>query len=365
MSALSEDWTPEDGPPDTPLFDDVPEADDGATPPVLELVSAAPKRVEASRAIDGASFITAEPDTIPAAWGSGDQVLWANGEGLMIVGPDGVGKTTLIQQLALARIGLRDSLLDQPVVTTARKVLYIAADRPRQAARSFSRMVSEFDHDTLRERLIVWRGPLPFDITREPTALAALAQELDATDIFIDSLKDVAVDLSKDETGGRVNIAFQEVIARSIEICINHHQRKESRDGSGKPKRLADVYGSRWLTAGMGSVFCLWGEPGDPIVEFLHLKQPAEDVGPYDLIHDHRLGQTTIKASATFESILNEAGPAGITASNVAGKIYKKEKPDDNEVERARRKLEKMIDQGVAARHAGPSNTVLYRINAA
>jgi hypothetical protein len=28
--------------------------------------------------------------------------------------------------------------------------------------------------------------------------------------------------------------------------------------------RLADVYGSRWLTAGMGSVFMLWAEAEIP-----------------------------------------------------------------------------------------------------
>lgn len=323
----------------------------------------APKLVEASRAIDGASFITSEPDTIPAAWGSGDQVLWANGEGLMIVGPDGVGKTTLAQQLVLARIGLRTKLLGQPVTEAARKVLYIAGDRPRQAARSFARMISVLDHETLKERLVVWRGPLPFDITQDRNALAALAQELDATDIFIDSLKDIAVDLSKDETGSRVNIALQEIIARGLELCVLHHQRKEGRDGSGKPKRLADVYGSRWLTAGMGSVCCVWGEPGDPVVELLHLKQPAEDVGPYEIVHDHAKGETTLATSATYESILFQAGQAGVSPRSIAERIHKTDSPSASDVEKARRRLEKLVSQGTALRFAGPNNTTHYSLN--
>lgn len=320
----------------------------------------APKMVEAARAIDGHSFITAEPDTIPAAWGSGDQVLWAEGEGLMIVGPDGVGKTTLAQQLVLARIGLRTSLLGLPVASKNRKVLYIAGDRPRQAARSFARMITPLDHDTLRDQLVVWRGPLPFDITEDKNALANLAQSLEATDIVIDSLKDIAVDLSKDETGSRVNIAFQEIVARGIELCPLHHQRKEGRDGAGKPKRLADVYGSRWLTAGMGSVICLWGEPGDPVVELLHLKQPAEDVGPYEIVHDHNKGETTLVPSASYEGVLERAGASGITAPDVASLIHKTDKPSANDVEKARRRLEKLVTQGTAKRFAGAYNVILY-----
>lgn len=339
--------------------------ENGNVAPKLHVVqSEAPPEapIVRSRAVDGYTFITAEPDTIPACWGSGDQVLWSEGEGLMIVGPDGVGKTTVAQQLVLARIGLIDTLLGQPISAARRKVLYIAADRPRQAARSFGRMINQAHYEALRERLTIWRGPLPFDITEDRTALANLAQDLEATDLFIDSLKDIAVDLAKDETGSRVNIALQEVIARGIELCTLHHQRKEGRDGSGKPKRLADVYGSRWLTAGMGSVICIWGEPGDLVVELLHLKQPAEDVGPYELVHDHAKGQTRLQPSATYESILREVGPNGITASSVASRIHKKEKPDANEIEKARRRLEKLIDQGVADRHAGPSNTILYRL---
>ncbi len=42
--------------------------------------------------IDGWSFIHDIPPGSPAIWGSGQQVLWAEGEGTLIVGPEGVGK---------------------------------------------------------------------------------------------------------------------------------------------------------------------------------------------------------------------------------------------------------------------------------
>ena len=49
-----------------------------------------PAEPRTHRVIDGASWVADEPDNIPAVWGDGDTVLWAEGEPLMIVGPDGV-----------------------------------------------------------------------------------------------------------------------------------------------------------------------------------------------------------------------------------------------------------------------------------
>src|SRR4051812_4917368 len=93
---------------------------------------------EFSRFRDGASFVLDAPEFVPPIWGDdhGD-VLWARGEPLLIVGPPGVGKTTLAQQLVLGRCGIRpavDPLLGLPVKPGAEKTVYIAADRPQQAA---------------------------------------------------------------------------------------------------------------------------------------------------------------------------------------------------------------------------------------
>src|SRR5690349_19894175 len=76
-------------------------------------------RTTRSRVLDGAAFIRSVPDTVPAIWGRDGSVLWAEGEGLMLVGPDGVGKTSVGQQLVLSRIGVRGSLLDLPVAPVA------------------------------------------------------------------------------------------------------------------------------------------------------------------------------------------------------------------------------------------------------
>ncbi len=55
----------------------------------------------------GGDFILDEPEIIPAIWGQGQRVLWAEGEGIMITGHQGVGKTIVAQQLVLHWIGLR------------------------------------------------------------------------------------------------------------------------------------------------------------------------------------------------------------------------------------------------------------------
>jgi replicative DNA helicase len=93
------------------------------------------------RFVPGGSFILDRPDTVPAVWGEGDNILWAEGEALIIAGPPGVGKTTVGQQVLLAAIGVRAHALGM-AVRPAKRVLYLASDRPQQAARSMARMVT-------------------------------------------------------------------------------------------------------------------------------------------------------------------------------------------------------------------------------
>jgi replicative DNA helicase len=317
--------------------------------------------VKRERVVDGETFVFGEDtDDAPALWGHGDAPLWTPGEGLMIVAPEGVGKTTIAQQLTLAHIGLRDgTLLGMPVEAAAGRVLYIAADRPKQAMRSLKRMVSDADREALCDRLVVHRGPLAHDLGSETTVvcLTQLAQEQGASTVVVDSLKDVAVGLTKDEIGAVVNQAFQNLIAAGIELVVLHHPRKANADNK-KPNKLSDVYGSRWLTAGMGSVVLIWGEAGDTVVELTHLKQPLEDVGRLTLVHDHATGTTTVEAEPTPYDLVAATRRSGLTVADAAAKLERSD--SRNAIERARRKLNKLVDQGRVERRDDEAGTVRY-----
>ncbi|MEK6272355.1 MAG: AAA family ATPase [Actinomycetota bacterium] len=302
--------------------------------------------------VDGATFILDAPERVPTIWGDEENVAWAAGEPLNVVGPTGVGKTTLMQQLALRRSGvLGGDLLGMPVETSPGRVLYIAADRPRQIARSFRRIVSEADRLGLEETLVVWRGPLPFDLGKAaPGQFLEFVQAFPrVTDVFVDSLKDIAVGLSDDEVGSRVNAEHQRLIAAGYEVVDSHHQRKATGDNK-KPRTLDDCYGSVWIVAGAGSVLLLWGRAGDPIIELRQLKSPAGEVGPLTLIVDHDRGEMRLHEPTDLGSLVAGALNGGLTVRDAAMQLFSSGDPDRNEIEKARRKLEALVERGRAVR---------------
>jgi replicative DNA helicase len=312
-------------------------------------IATRPAAAARQRVVDGASFALDRPPEEPAIWGKGDQLLWIEGESCILCGPAGVGKSTIAQQVVKALVGFPGDVLGFPVAPAEGRVLYVAADRPAQIGRSLARMVSEEDRETLRERLVVWRGPLAVDLTADPSALLRLAREHDADTVVLDSLKDVCLDLVKDEVGSRLNRAFQTTLAGGVDLLALHHQRKGQQ--GGKPRKLDDVYGSVWVTAGAGSVLLLWGEPGDPVVELSHLKQPSDAVGPLTLIHDHDRGTTEVQEGVDLFSVVRTSN--GLTAEGAARALFGAEEPKRNEVERARRKLDRLVGDGLAHRDGG------------
>ncbi|MEU6397676.1 AAA family ATPase [Streptomyces cinnamoneus] len=293
---------------------------------------------------DGASFVLDVPEKQPAVWGDGGEILWAQGQALMLCGGNGVGKTTLGGQLLRGRLGLTEKVLGLPVAPGTRNVLYLACDRPSQIARSLSRQFVGADRETLRDRLVIHKGPPPYDLAKRPEILLAMCEEADADTVIIDSLKDVAVGLAADEVAAGYNRARQIAIAAGVEILENHHQVKRSASG-GKPEGIEDVYGGAFLTGGAGSVILLAGDPGDPIVRLKHLKPVIDTVGPLDVQHDHDTGLSTVIDRVDLIQLTQAAGIAGLTARDAARRIFEKD-PSKAQVEKTRRRLDRLTASG-------------------
>jgi replicative DNA helicase len=300
------------------------------------------------RLIHGDTFILDRPREIPAAWGTTEELLWAQGEALLIAGPAGVGKTTIAQQVMLAGIGIREDALNVPV-RPFKRVLYIAADRPPQAARSLERMVTDDHRDQLREHLVFWKGPPDRDFAKHPDELTRMCELVHADAVIIDSLKDVALGLSDDEVGAGLNTCLQRALVNGIEVLALHHYRKRAQDHANRePKSLDELYGSTWITAGAGSVLSLWGAAGDPVVQLRHLKQPAEEFGPLDVTHDHDTGTSTITPKIDLLAQIRSRGTHGLTPTAAACLISKKDKPTRSDIEKARRQLDRLVTHELA-----------------
>jgi replicative DNA helicase len=311
----------------------------------------------------GAAFVLDDPAELDAVWGSGDEVLWSSGEPLLIVGPTGVGKTTLALQVLAARLGIIDSVLGLPVKPDDRPVLYLAMDRPQQIRRAMRRLFGEEHRQVLEERLVVHEGPLPLDLGRVPEMLNEIVRAAGAGTVVIDSLKDAAVKITDDEVGGNLNRAVQYVVRDGIEVMGLHHQRKGQ--GGAKPNTLEDVYGSTWITAGCGSVILLWGSAGDPLVELRHLKQPSAEIGPLKLEHDHIAGRTTIYSGQVDALKVLRSAPNGITSLDLARLMFETDKPNDNQRKKAQRQLDRLVAAGLAHKpeqaHNAPGGAVAAR----
>ncbi|GAA3617361.1 AAA family ATPase [Streptomyces chitinivorans] len=323
-------------------------------PPPLALAPEPPEGPEVETAAPfkaGGAFFQNVPATPPAVWGVGSEVLWAEGEALLIAAPQGVGKTTLAHQIIRARLGLQKDVLGFPVVP-GRRVLLLAMDRPSQTRRAGHRIFAQDDPEFLNEHLVVWEGPPPFDLAQRTDILAAMCERAGADTVVIDSLKDAAVGLSDDAVGAGYNRARQKALAMGVQVLELHHVVKRGPNGAA-PNTMADIYGSTWITSGAGSVLLLWGEAGDPVISLRHLKQPMDEIGPLQLVHDHPAGTTDIRHGADLLELARATGMGGLTILRAAEVLYETNKPTAAQKEKARRKLEKLRSSGLLTRVEG------------
>ena len=302
--------------------------------------------------VDGWDFVTTTGAEKEPLWGTREKTAWADGESLMIVGPPGVGKTTIAHQVILARIGLGTQALGMPVAEGER-VLYLAMDRPKQIARAMARLIRPEHEKQLRERLVVWQGPLAASLDKRPDLLAELAAFHRADTIVIDSLKDAVSTLVDDALAVAFHNARSRALREGVQIMELHHQRKATADAQrGQRPTLDRVYGSTWLTSGAGSVIFLAGEAGDPAVTLHHLKTVTGEIGPLTVIHDHQAGTSTVEETIDISELLR-ASIDGLTAKRLAVAMTGDNKPEAGPVQKARRRLEDLVKAGLAVKVDG------------
>jgi len=303
-----------------------------------------------ARIVTGSSFVFDSPVEVPAVWGyNGKVVMWAEGQGCMIVAPQGVGKTTLGVLLLEARLGLTTAVLDMPVKATDKSILYMAMDRPDQIASAMRRRFEVYGRSNaeLQEQLKVWPGPPEQDFARHPEALTELAHSLNADTIIIDSLKDAVIGLSKEETGQGWNTAVQLCLLNGIQVCIlNHPVKKAGFDA--KPMALDDVYGSGWITAGLGSVISLWGERTSAFAELTHLKQPAIPIDPLTVQRNGRTGEITVIGKILDWAFFFLHNPKSV--SDLAKEMFPNEQSRANYA-KAKRQVDDLIGRGIIVKH--------------
>lgn len=302
--------------------------------------------------IGGGSFFHDVPKVPESVWGEGGDVLWAKGEALIITGPQGTGKTTLAMQVVRARLGLQTHVLGLPVQMEMRRILYLAMDRPAQMQRAGNRLFGDDDPEYLNKNLVIWKGPPPSDMAKNPAMLLRMCQKAGAGTVVVDSLKDAAIGLSNDEVGSGYNRCRQMAIVEGIEVMELHHPVKHAANG-GEPNRLEDVYGSTWITSGSGSVISLYGDAGDPVVSFRHLKQPMNEVGPFKVTHDHDRGVSAVVHTVDVFELVKMCGVNGLEVVKYAEVLFETKSPSAAQREKARYKLEKLVGTGHLIRMDG------------
>ncbi|OMC55418.1 hypothetical protein A5747_13590 [Mycobacterium sp. IS-836] len=300
--------------------------------------------------VDGAEWMFGADDRSVIVWGDGDDILWAEGEALMIAGGMGLGKTTLAGMLVRGQLGLDSTVLGLPIACSERPILYLAMDRPRQIRRSMRRQFDAEEMAGVTGRLLFRPGPPISDLAVDPSLLARMALEAGAGTVYVDSLKDAVVGLSEDATAAAYNRARQALLARGVQICELHHNRKANPQNG--PVGINDVFGSTWLTSGAGSVIQLTGDPGDLVVRFHHVKQPANEVGPWHLHYFPEEGRMEV-VKFDFTKAVNGAGPDGLTAKEAAKQLYDTPRPTDAQCKKAQRQLDKLVKRGVLTKVDG------------
>jgi hypothetical protein len=199
--------------------------------------------------------------------------------------------------------------------------------------------------------VIVWRGALPYHCDLDPKAFADWAMQIGGDDLGLvvaDSVKDMVSSCTEDSAGMGFNDTVQHITSRGVEFACCHHNRKPNAANT-RPRKLADVYGSRWLTAGLGSVLNIW-KLDDQRRELTQLKTPyGNPVEPVEYADDYRRGvsSTTERWTDVLVGALVAAGDKGLTDAEAVAEAFKVV-PKDDTYHACRKRITRLLQRWTA-----------------
>jgi energy-coupling factor transporter ATP-binding protein EcfA2 len=264
------------------------EREDALTQRVAQSAGAAVADALAVNHCNLSDYLSISQDLPSVLWGDDKEILWAKGEALLICSDIGCGKTTLAGLLARAILDGGD-VLGYPVQALRGKprVLYLALDRPAQIGRSLARQITSEAAERYGDQFAFVTGPLPLDLSETPDVFPQLADYYSADIVIVDSLKDIAMGISEDRAMAQYNRARQSLLASGRELVELHHLTKKG-----------DLYGAKWLDAGVGSVLRITGKPGGAESTVSQYKPVAHLVPPIKVTHDRDAGEMLVNAEA-------------------------------------------------------------------
>lgn len=195
----------------------------------------------------------------------------------LFTGLSGVGKTQFSLDLAM-HLGTGTDFLSRKVERPVR-VGFLSLEMGGPDLQMFSKLQAAAwqpdELQTLEENLVMEAigEPIYMDTPSGRSLVEQWIGDHHLEGVIIDSLgSSVAGELSS-EGPAKAIMDWNDHIRQQFD-CFTwfiHHHRKPSGDNK-KPNKLADVYGSHWITARATAVACLWDQTGGNILQVIPLK---------------------------------------------------------------------------------------------